>query len=386
MDRKEFLQLCGILGIGVAANATLMACRKRDSKINKVLIVGAGVAGMTAGHLLRQRGIEFEILEANSTYGGRIKTNNSFTNFPIPLGAEWLHVDTSLFAEIVNDSSTSVSVNTVGYDHWNDWGLHDGEEITVTQAGFRNDHKFIGTSWLNFYETYILPSVQSNIRYNQQVSAIDYEGSKVKVTASGSTYEADRVIFTAPVKILQGGSISFTPALPSNKTDAIAETNVWDGCKAFIKFSNKFYATFTSYSNTSGSDGEQLYYDAAYGQSTSDNIMGMFAVGTGAEPYLQRANSGNDLINYMLAELDATYNNQATPAYIDHIFQNWQNEPFAQAAYVSDNVGWRTVAAMGESVNDKLYFAGDAYTTGNDWGSVHAAARSAIRAIDEMTA
>ena len=341
---------------------------------------------MTAGHLLRQRGIAFEILEANSVYGGRIKTNNTFTNFPIPLGAEWLHVKPGVFDEIVNDSSIAVSVNTVGYNHWNDWGLHDGEEITVIEAGFRKDRKFIGSSWLNFYETYILPSVQGNIRYNQQVSAIDYEGSKVKVTASGTTYEADRVIFTAPVKILQSGSISFTPALPRHKTDAIAETNVWDGCKAFIKFSKKFYATFTSYSDTPGRDGEQLYYDAAYGQSTTDNIVGMFAVGTGATPYLQRASSGNDLINYMLAELDATYDNQATPAYIDHIFQNWQNEPFAQAAYVSDNVGWRNVAAMGESVNSKLYFAGDAYTTGNDWGSVHAAARSAIRAVDEMTA
>ena len=39
---------------------------------------------------------------------------------------------------------------------------------------------------------------------------------------------------------------------------------------------------------------------------------------------------------------------------------------------------------LGESVNNKLFFAGDAYTTGSDWSSVHAAARSAKRAVDEL--
>jgi hypothetical protein len=40
---------------------------------------------------------------------------------------------------------------------------------------------------------------------------------------------------------------------------------------------------------------------------------------------------------------------------------------------------------LGQSINNKVYFAGDAYTTGDDWSSVHAAARSAIRAVKEIT-
>ena len=39
----------------------------------KVLIIGAGAAGITAGHLLAERGVDFEILEASSTHGGRVR-------------------------------------------------------------------------------------------------------------------------------------------------------------------------------------------------------------------------------------------------------------------------------------------------------------------------
>ena len=57
----------------------------------KILIVGAGAAGITAGHALSEKGIDFEILEASSVHGGRVKKNADFADFPIDLGAEWVH-------------------------------------------------------------------------------------------------------------------------------------------------------------------------------------------------------------------------------------------------------------------------------------------------------
>ena len=44
----------------------------------KIIIVGAGVSGITAGHLLAKHGLEFEILEASSVYGGRIRKIDDF--------------------------------------------------------------------------------------------------------------------------------------------------------------------------------------------------------------------------------------------------------------------------------------------------------------------
>ena len=87
----------------------------------------------------------------------------------------------------------------------------------------------------------------------------------------------------------------------------------------------------------------------------------------------------------MLAELDGVFDGRASATYIQHTSQNWNEEPFAQAAYIHDEENWRRVRTLGESISNKLYFAGCAYTDGEDWSSVHTAIQSAIRAVNEMT-
>lgn len=45
---------------------------------------------------------------------------------------------------------------------------------------------------------------------------------------------------------------------------------------------------------------------------------------------------------------------------------------------------WKNIRALGESVDNTIFFAGDAYTDGSDWGSVHAAALSAKSVVEEL--
>ena len=227
-----------------------------------------------------------------------------------------------------------------------------------------------------------MPSVATNIKYNKIVESIDYSGPQIIIKTANEEFTADRVIVSVPVKILQNGAIDFIPTLPNDKTEAINNVTVWDGCKAFIEFSEKFYPTFVAFDIQPEEAGQKLYYDAAYGQNTNQNILGLFAVGTGTLPYVQL--SETELINFILEELDGIFNGQASINYVKHIFQNWNEEPFANGAYIYDNENWQRVRTLGESVEGKLYFAGDAYTDGNDWSSVHAAARSAIRAVEEL--
>ena len=384
MNRKEFIKMCGLLGIGIPLQASMYSCNGDDPILpaGKVLIIGAGAGGLTAGHLLSQRGVDFEILEASSTYGGRMKRTLDFVDFPIPLGGEWLHVEKGVLSEIVNDASVSIDVPTTPYDPNVDYGLFQGQRITVEEVGFTIDQKFIGSSWFDFFEQYVVPSVQSKIRYNKVVESIDYSGDQVIVRTGTEEFTADKVIVNVPVKLLQNGAISFTPALPNDKADAINNVTVWDGCKAFIEFSEKFYPAFVAFDIQPESAGQKLYYDAAYGQNSSRNVLGLFAVGTGTLPYVNLSDTA--LIEYMLNELDEIFDGQASANYIKHTFQNWNEEPFANGAYIFDDENWRRVRTLGESVGNKLYFAGDAYTTGDDWSSVHAAARSAIRAVQEL--
>ena len=58
----------------------------------KVLIVGAGIAGLVAGYRLSQTGVPVDIVEARNRIGGRIYTlqNAVGTSIPVELGGEFI--------------------------------------------------------------------------------------------------------------------------------------------------------------------------------------------------------------------------------------------------------------------------------------------------------
>ena len=365
MKRTEFIKMCALFGISIPFHASLLSCSKDDSTntifSGKITIIGAGAGGLAAGYLLKQQGIDFEILEASTVYGGRMKINTDFTDFPIPLGAEWLETGTNIFQEIVNDSSISVNVETI-------------EDAP--------DRKFVNSSWFNFFEQYIVPSIADKIVYTTIVESIDYSGDQIMINTQNGMHIADKVIVSVPLKILQDGDISFLPNLPQDKMNAINDTTIWEGFKAFFEFSEKFYDDNYEFDINPASDGEKIYYNAAYGQNTTKNILGLFVVGAPALEFTSL--SGIELRDFILNELNGIYSNQATSNYINHITQDWDNEPFIKAGYMSDNADEVTVRKLGESVANKIYFAGGAYTNGDDWVSVHAAAQSAKKSILEI--
>ena len=60
------------------------------TRTTDVLIIGAGVAGLTAAHELCTAGLHVTILEARDCIGGRILTHHT-KQYPVELGAEFVH-------------------------------------------------------------------------------------------------------------------------------------------------------------------------------------------------------------------------------------------------------------------------------------------------------
>ncbi|MFZ4100728.1 MAG: flavin monoamine oxidase family protein, partial [Sphingobacterium thalpophilum] len=275
---------------------------------------------------------------------------------------EWLETSTSIFQEIVNDSSVQVNVQTIPDNP---------------------DRKFINYSWFNFFKDYVVPSIVNKISFNTVVQSIDYSKNQIVVSTNNGQFTADKVVVCTPLQILKDGAISFRPSLPQSKLNAINETVVWEGFKAFFEFNKNFYGDNEYvFPITPAKSGQKIYYNAAFGQNTTKNILGLFVVGAPAKDLIYR--SGDDLKKFILSELDSIYANKATPNYIKHITQNWNNEPFIKGGYLTDYEDWRKVKELGKSVADKLYFAGGEYTDGEDWVSVHTAAQSAKRVIVEI--
>ncbi|MEL6254523.1 MAG: NAD(P)/FAD-dependent oxidoreductase [Bacteroidota bacterium] len=394
MKRSEFLKLSALFGLGgpILNSCGLLSSGSTDGKgllkaDEKVIVIGAGAAGLTAAYFLAKQGVEFSVLEAKNTYGGRIESLKGFTDFTIPLGAEWLHTTEPVLEEIVDDTSVKIGVETTAYDFEVDYCLDaaSGKKINLKEMQLsENDLRFTNSSWIDFYEQYILPGIQDKIRYKQIVKEIDYRNDLIIIKTDKEVFSANRVIVTVPVTILKDKDISFVPTLPQKKLKAIEELDLYSGFKCFIAFENQFYPTFVKIQDE-GKGPTRAYFDAAYAKGSKDHILGLVAAGEYANPYLELNDS--ERIEFILKELDEIFDGQASPNYIKHTFKNWRDDPFAKGTYYPEFSLkiYSSVKAMAKPVENKLFFAGDLYANGNNgWSMVHVAAKSAKRTVEVL--
>ena len=61
-----------------------------EGPVDRVVVVGAGIAGLTAASRLRQHGIDCVVLEARDRIGGRLHTVE-LAGVPVDLGGSWIH-------------------------------------------------------------------------------------------------------------------------------------------------------------------------------------------------------------------------------------------------------------------------------------------------------
>jgi monoamine oxidase len=59
------------------------------------IVLGAGMAGISAAHDLQKAGEPVIILEARDRIGGRVFTRRDLADFPVELGAELIHGNTA---------------------------------------------------------------------------------------------------------------------------------------------------------------------------------------------------------------------------------------------------------------------------------------------------
>lgn len=353
-----------------------------------VLVIGAGAAGLTAGYHLHRHGIDFQMLEASANYGGRMKRADQFVDFPIDLGAEWIHVKPSILETMVDDPGVEVGVETMEYNPQSIATWKKGRLRKKNWArSFYSEYKFKRTTWYGFFERYIVPHVQDHLFLNQPVEAIDHAGKTVKViTASGEVFEADKAIITVPIKLLQDSVISFYPELPKAKQEAIDGVFMGDGIKVFLEFEERFYPDILLFGNliSAALAEEKIFYDAAFGKDTDRQVLGVFAIGEGAIPYT-RLDTDQAIVQQVIDELDKVFGGKASKAYTQHVVQNWSREPFIRGSYSTTFVGSRTktMKALAAPVGDKLYFAGEALSKANQ-AMVQGASETGVWAVEQV--
>ncbi|NQY66811.1 MAG: FAD-dependent oxidoreductase, partial [Flavobacteriales bacterium] len=260
-----------------------------DNEIKKnkstVIIIGGGMAGLSAAKHLKDNGINCLILEAQNKIGGRISTNRDL-GFPIDEGASWIHgpINNPITSLAEKSGATTILTNddnVIVYDT-NGVAYHD-EILDRKEKEFKNALKLVKRSgtfnksfesvfnsiyedesndplWKFMLSSYLefdtggdisrlsstffyddkdyrgedvfikngydkLTSFLSdslNINLNQRVVDINYTDEVITVKTANHIFLCDYVLVTVPLGVLKNNTISFTPDLPHKMTEGIS--------------------------------------------------------------------------------------------------------------------------------------------------------------------
>lgn len=392
MDRKEFIKQGLLFSAGAAILPSFLSSCSKEEDFNlaspisfggDVIVIGAGAAGLMAAYRLAQNNINVRVIEAGNTFGGRVKKTGIFTDFPIDLGAEWIHEEPSIFRRLLNDPDKTGSIDLIPYNPqriktWTGSSLIDGSII----SSFFREYKFKSSTWYDFFLDHIVPEIGSgNMIYNSPVAEIDYSGNRVRITTTGNdVYEADKVLVTVPITILQDGDIRFVPALSGAKIGAINGFSMPGGIKVFMEFSEKFYPDIVSFPTLDDSD-ERIYYNVAFKKNTTKNVLGLFTVGRTSDQYTSIVDD-QVLIDKILAELDEVFEGKASATYQKHFVQNWVVNPYIKGSYSFENPA-DAINEMLIPIDGKISFAGEALTTDAS-STVHGAGFAGFNQIEAL--
>lgn len=354
----------------------------------RVVIVGAGAAGLAAAKVLEQNKIDYTILEATNRYGGRLKKDTALADFPIDIGAEWLHSAPITLNKLKGKKGSEIDEELIPY-RLKKTASWDGKKYKINPKwendafyNFMPESRFKNSTWYDFVNENIAESVKHKIEFNAPVTAIDYSDNKVFVEAkNGSIYEADRVLVTVSIGVLKSNMIRFTPEMDKEKKKAIESTTFHPGFKVAMKFSEKFYPDAI---NCKVENGEKGFYDISHKKDVQTNVLGFLCTGNSTQPYYD-LDSPEEIISSLLEELDQMFDGKATATYSGaYIMENWGAYEFTQGTWTQAMLEEKShLKALNRPLDNKVFFAGEINDTYKQMG-VPGAILSGYYAIDKV--
>ena len=260
LNRRQFLRRSAIAVAGAGLINTPLARRTAAITVKgpakKVLVLGAGLAGLVAAYELTQLGHEVTVLEARIRPGGRVHTlREPFSDgLYAEAGAARIPDDHDLTLKYVKHFELPLEpfyparLNAVRFDRGSREEVPiDGFTDAMTQ-NYGGDLSGRPERWQKIKGgTDLLPKafaqrLGSKIIYGSAVVRIeqDVKAARVVFTKGGAqqTFSADAVLCTIPFSVLRNISL---PALSSEKRDAIKRTRYDAVSRVYLQTKNRFW-------------------------------------------------------------------------------------------------------------------------------------------------
>jgi monoamine oxidase len=412
-----------------------------------VVVIGAGMAGITAARDCARAGIDVVVVEAQTRIGGRVHTARDFGEHPVEQGAEFVHtaeadtwpeIHAAGFETIECDPGSGFELSVDGRwspelfgdpslarlgDLLQDVDSYTGPDRTVAELladrhlegparaladqmltlhplgdadqlsvlGLRDDRVTDlerGCDWRLAAGYDALPAHLAtglDVRVGFTVTDVRWDRDGVAVTAgAGESIRARAGVCTLPVGVLKAHTVRFEPDLPAAKWRALDGLEMGAVLKLLYRFREPFWNPELT---MLGCDGPvRLYWTPLYGRADAEPVLTAYVTGHRARALSAMPEA--EAARVGLADLDRLFPGRRPSALVEAWRRvDWCTNPWTRGGYSFVRYGGAGArAALADADTGNLFWAGDGTSTTTIASVVHAAYASGRRAAAEVTA
>ncbi|MEL7003047.1 MAG: FAD-dependent oxidoreductase, partial [Bacteroidota bacterium] len=214
--------------------------------VEPVVIVGAGLSGLTSAYVLWQHNIPSLILEARDRIGGRIFTERS-DSFHTEMGATWLGPQHTVLISLLEQLEVTKFVQSYDGKSIVDYGPSHPPYFFSSNPGDPPTYRIVNGSATLI--DHLLKVSSPKLSLGSEVKSIKYLGDTVLIITDEDQFEAEFLVNTIPPKLTRR-SISFEPELNDDVLKKMEETHTW--MSNSIKFSVRYKEPFWRSQGLSG--------------------------------------------------------------------------------------------------------------------------------------
>ncbi|MCG8669571.1 MAG: FAD-dependent oxidoreductase [Pseudomonadales bacterium] len=203
-----------------------------------------------------------------------------------------------------------------------------------------------------------------DIQLNTTVLDIDYNQDPIRVTTNQGELSSDLIIVTAPIGVLKAGDISFSPALPDWKQQAIEQTGSGLLNKLFLEFPYSFWDQDPDMLGITQPEKGGLALWVNMEKVTRRPTLMAFSAGRSAKAL--EALSDQQMVDLAMQRLVQAYGKDI-PEPINVTRTRWAADPFAKGSYSYEslNAGVLDSLFLSLPVKARVLFAGEATSIDN---------------------
>lgn len=210
------------------------------STMKNVLILGAGLTGLTLAYQLKKAGISATLIEARNRPGGRIHTLYQKGEAPVEMGATWLGEKHETLVALLKELELPVFEQFLqGYTFYEPISTSPPQVFLLPDQA-PNLRIAGGSSVLiNKLLSQLAPD---QLHLGQRVQKIAYHNGVFSVESAEQGFSADILVSTIPPKLLVE-KLTFQPALPESLVQKAQQTHTWMGesIKVAITYPRAFW-------------------------------------------------------------------------------------------------------------------------------------------------